>query len=289
MGRIAILVFVCSFLWSLGMTRADERSFPLYYTAEDSVVFERYVCSMEEEAGGDLEDLLIRTALFFRETPYVGGTLEQEPEGLVANLREMDCTTFVESALALARTLREESPSFSSFLDNLREIRYREGMIRGYTDRLHYMTDWVYENERKGIVRDVTRELGGSPWRLALSFISAHPDRYRQLDGHPELVRVMRDRERAINGRPHYYIPKEELARLEGGIRNGDIISFVTSIKGLDVTHTGIAYWREGELTFIHASSVAGKVIVQPSSLVEYMTGIKRCVGLLVARPITAH
>ena len=267
--------------------RSSERR---YSEPEDQRLFEEYMASIKQEASAlPMGELMTRTALLFLDKPYVASTLEKEPEGLVINLRELDCTTFMETTLALCRTARLDAPTFDAFCDQLRLIRYREGTIHDYADRLHYMTDWVYENERKGIVRDVTRELGGSPWRFALSFISAHPDRYRQLEGHPELVRVMRDRERAINGRPHYYIPKEELARLEGGIRNGDIISFVTSIKGLDVTHTGIAYWREGELTFIHASSVVGKVIVQPSSLVEYMTGIKRCVGLLVARPITAH
>lgn len=99
----------------------------------------------------------------------------------------------------------------------------------------------------------------------------------------------MADKEKEINLRPHYYVPKQEIEKCSSGIKNGDILCFVTSIKGLDVTHVRIAYWKDGQLTFIHASSSAKKVIIQASSLRDYAEGIKSCKGVLVARPLSIH
>ena len=178
--------------------------------------------------------------------------------------------------MALSRTLWEENPTFENFCENLQQLRYRDGTIHDYTDRLHYMTDWFYENERKGIVKDMGREIGGASLPLDLSFISTHPDSYKQLKNHPERVRRMA-------------VPKQEIEKCSSGIKNGDILCFVTSIKGLDVTHVGIAYWKDGQLTFIHASSSAKKVIIQASSLRDYAEGIKSCKGILVARPLSIY
>ena len=129
----------------------------LYCTDEDRAIFDRYCTQMEPKKSLPLDELMIHTALFFRGTPYVASTLEKEPEGLVVNLRELDCTTFAETVLALSCTLREENPTFENFCENLQQLRYRDGTIHDYTDRLHYMTDWFYGNERKGIVKDMGR------------------------------------------------------------------------------------------------------------------------------------
>ena len=150
------------------------------------------------------------------------------------------------------------------------------------------MTDWFYENERKGIVKDMGREIGGASLPLDLSFISTHPDSYKQLKNHPERVRRMADKEKEIN-RVLIIMCLNRRSKCSSGIKNGDILCFVTSIKGLDVTHVGIAYWKDGQLTFIHASSSAKKVIIQASSLRDYAEGIKSCKGILVARPLSIY
>ena len=67
-------------------------------------------------------------------------------------------------------------------------------------------------------------------------------------------------------------------------MQNGDIVCFVTNIEGLDISHVGFVD-REGEmLTFIHASSSAGKVIVNPESLQTYVTDGKRTTGVMIVR-----
>lgn len=261
----------------------------LYVTAEDRAVFERYLAELEPKKLLPPNELLIETARFFLGTPYVASTLEREPEGLVINLREMDCTTFVENVIALTRTLQDTTPSFDVFCRNLQQVRYRKNTITDYTDRLHYMADWLYENDRKRIVKDMNWEIGGQSFPLNLSYISTHPDSYKQLKNHPERVQKMADKEKEINARLYFYLPKEDIHIREAGIKDGDIICFVTTVKGLDVTHVGIACRVGEKLTFIHASSTAKKVIVNPESLQVYAEGIKTNKGLLVARPLPVH
>lgn len=269
---------------------------PLYVSAEDRAIFDRYLSAMQAKkympvsGSVPISDLLIETARFFLGTPYVASTLEKEPEGLVINLREMDCTTFMENVLALTRTLQElpnESP-FDTFCKHLRQIRYRDGRLTDYTDRLHYMTDWIYENARQGQVLDINREIGGIPFPVSLSFISSHPDLYKQLKGHPERVGEMADKEKEINSRTYYYLPKTKISEAASRLQDGDIVCFVTTIKGLDVTHVGLVY-RTGEtVSFIHASSSAKKVIINEESLQAYTERMKSNRGLLLARP-TSH
>ena len=121
------------------------------YTPEDRAIFDTYVQAMQGKEHLPLGDLLVETAKFFKDRPYVNSTLEKEPERLVINLRELDCTTLVESVLALARTVKADNPSFEAYAGQLKQLRYRQGEIHDYTDRLHYFSDWIHENRRKGI------------------------------------------------------------------------------------------------------------------------------------------
>lgn len=256
------------------------------YTPEDTVLFNRYAEQFREERRLPFNELVTRTALFFSGTPYVASTLEKEPERLVVNLREMDCTTFVETVLALVRTLRKDMLSFDAFCRQLQNIRYYNGTIDGYASRKHYFTDWIQANEQQGIVTDCTRETGGVPWHIHVSFMSEHPDKYKQLAADPAQVERIRARETEINARQYTYIPKDKIAEAAAQIRNGDILCFTTTIAGLDVSHTGYAYWKDGMLTFIHASSTARKVIINPRPLADYAAGIRSNSGIRVARPL---
>lgn len=297
-ARRGTWVILFLFLLGIGFGRLNAQtapSTPLYVTAEDRAIFDRYLSAMQTKKyipvpdSTSVSDLLIETARFFLGTPYVASTLEKEPEGLVINLREMDCTTFMENVLALVRTLQElpeESP-FEVFCKHLQQIRYRDGQLVDYTDRLHYMTDWIYENARQGQVRDINREIGGVPFPVSLSFISTHPDLYKQLKGHPERVQRIADKEKEINSRTYYYLPKTKIPEAAPRLQNGDIVCFVTTIQGLDVTHVGLIYRTEGKVSFIHASSSAKKVIINEESLQAYTERMKSNKGLLLARPVS--
>lgn len=269
------------FLGACAKGKAEER----YYSPEDQAIFARYLSTMQAKKDLPTDQLIVEAALFFLGTPYVGATLEKEPEGLVINLREMDCSTFVENVISLTQTLQSEDPSFDTFCRNLQHLRYREGRITDYTDRLHYTSDWIYVNAHKGLVKDVTKEIGGKPLDLNLSFMSTHPESYKQLNGNPERIARIEAKEKEISARSYFYIPEEEIDARSREIKNGDMIGFVTTINGLDLSHVGIAYWQNDELTFIHASSSAAKqVIINKESLSAYVKRIKSNKGVMIVR-----
>ena len=71
----------------------------------------------------------------------------------------VDCLTFVEYTLAQALG--------SSFADNLQKIRYRDGIIDGYTSRLHYTSDWIENGVRQGLLEDVTARNSAQTTKLS--------------------------------------------------------------------------------------------------------------------------
>lgn len=254
-------------------------------TQSDKGIFESYLNSVQTVDKLCSDILMDETAKFFLGVPYVGKTLEYEPERLIVNLREMDCMTFVENVFALAEASASGTPSWQTYLEKLQQIRYRDGKIEDYTSRLHYTSDWIYENEKKGLIADITKEIGGVPLAMDVSFVSTHPESYMQLQSHPEYIAVMAKKEKEINSRQYYYIPKEEIDKQEAQIRTGDIVCFVTSIKGLDISHVGIVHKEGDKMTFIHASSGKKRVIINEESLQDYVLGIKKSKGIMVLRP----
>lgn len=105
-----ILLFIFTFFFFCGQA-ADK----VYYTEADRAAFDRYLSTMLPDKSLPTGELMVKTARFFLGVPYVAATLEKEPEGLVINLREMDCMTLVENTVALTRTLQSASPSFDMF------------------------------------------------------------------------------------------------------------------------------------------------------------------------------
>lgn len=221
----------------------------------------------------------------FLDTPYAAGTLEKEgEERLVVRLDSLDCTTFVETVLALVITEQQKAQTYNAFIRNLTRIRYRNGIINGYASRLHYFSDWVKDNETKGIIYERSRELSSVFRTLSLSFMTTHTASYPALRNNMEEVKKIRTVEAKWQHTKMYYIPKTRLSEPPHllDIHNGDIIALTTSIKGLDVVHMGLAYWIDGYLHLLHASSAKGQVILDPISLYEYTKNKNAHTGIRV-------
>jgi len=257
----------------------------LAQTNPDRAIVESYLQSATKTA---IDSEMVQAALFFLNTPYVAGTLDRaQEEELVVDLRELDCMTLVENCLALSRTLQLPAPGYESFEQQLQQIRYRKGFINGYSSRLHYTTDWIFDNAGKGIIEDVTYALGGRKYKVNVYYMSANNQKYAHLAADSDAVQQMTLVEQAINARnSYYYIPKKEIALRQSLIKSGDIICFTTAIPGLDISHFSIAYWNNRQLTFIHASLSAKKVIINPEPLVDYCNKIQSCTGIMVLRPL---
>jgi hypothetical protein len=221
----------------------------------------------------------------FLGSPYAAHTLEADgPERLVVNLREFDCTTFVESMLALARCVKASGASPADFDTHLRLIRYRSGTINGYPSRLHYFTDWIADNAKKGVVADLTRELGGTARTSRIAYMSEHPDSYRQLSDASALAAV-KDTERELTAEPRWYIPRDRVKDVEGALRDGDLIGITTTVDGLDVAHTGMITVRSGQPAFLHASLSGTRVELADGTIATYLQRYRTHDGILVARP----
>lgn len=245
-------------------------------------IFEKINSAEDEEIG----NLMLKVGAFFAETPYVAQTLEIEPnnERLVINLREMDCNTFAENCLAISRTIKGGNLTFEKFARELQKIRYREGRINGYPSRLHYFSDWIYDNDIKNVAKSVSQEIVNIPYEKTINFMSTHPESYIQLKDSAVVLKIAQI-EREISGRKIFYIPKENLSQVESKLKDGDIVGITTGIKGLDMVHVGILLWKSGRIHLMHASSVAKKVLVSENTLEDYLINSKTATGIMVSRP----
>lgn len=220
-------------------------------------------------------------------TPYVAHTLERTArEELFTGRSELDCTTFVETVMAMSLSANAEGTfSEDDFAAQLQKIRYRAGVPDGYASRLHYPTDWINDNIGKGIIEDVTAVHCRDRDTVRLFFMSTHPDQYKHLKNNPENVRRMAATEQRLTGQVIHWLPKQQLPD-EGlpWIRNGDIILLTTNISGLDVSHMGIALYRNGKLHLLHASSAEKKVVADSRTLRSQLAQSKHVTGIRVVR-----
>lgn len=256
------------------------------YSKSDSIIIENIlsICESSSASGGEL---VMNIAKKFIGTPYVSGTLDrQEKETPTVNTGETDCTTFVETVTAMAITANENKKDFGSFCRNLIKIRYRNGRHERYSDRLHYISQWIADSAKRGIIEEINTVAHTATQHLELKFMSYNPQSYRQLANDSVAIKEIEEHEKPFRGLDVKYIPKTSLnnPKLKNHIKNGDIIAIVTAIDGLDVSHLGFAEWIDEELHLLHASSIKGKVISDPQTLYEYMANKKNHLGIRVFR-----
>jgi len=141
--------------------------------------------------------------------------------------------------------------------------------------------------QKRGIVKDITKEIGGIRYKKEINFMSSNPKSYKQLRETPALVKRIKKIENEINGREYYYIPEGNLAELECNINDGDLISITTTIKGLDVSHVGIAVRNDdGRIHLLHSPNVGYKIQITEKPLADYLEGNKKQTGIIVVRPL---
>ena len=237
-------------------------------------------------AGEELGEIIAVIGGSFIGAPYEAHTLEVPgPERLVVDLRTFDCTTFVESMLALSRCVRLASPTFEAFKDQLQKIRYRDGVIHGYPSRLHYFIDWLGDNEAKGIVRNITPDLGGVSITKPIEFMTKHTDAYRQLSDKVNIDAIA-GVEKRLSARAYAVLPKQAIEAATPKIQNGDIVALATLTKGLDVSHVGFALRSGNTVKFLHAPLSGGSVTLSEHPLPEFVAGIAKATGIIVGRPL---
>ena len=254
--------------------------------SKNEVIVKEYFNTLQGSEEKMPNELIVQAALSLLNTPYVANTLEvNEEEELVVNLSELDCMTFVESCIALSRAVQYPDYDYEYFVRELKKIRYRDGLINGYTSRLHYTSDWISNNIEKNIIEDITYALGGKKFKPNVNYMSTHPNLYPALRNSRQDVETMAEIEKRINQRNNYFfIPRNEINEKASLIKSGDIVCFTTKLPGLDISHLGIAYWNKNQLSFIHASSKAKKVIINPESIADYCQLNKNNTGIIILK-----
>jgi hypothetical protein len=160
---------------------------------------------------------------------------------------EFNCTTFVETVIALARS-REPG----DFFPRLIQVRYRDSHP-DYLSRNHFPElDWIPNNARAGVITDVTAEVAQAAG-VALSEGSKVLDRGRWLARQKARSReVARALAASAPPGPSWseprevrisYIPSAALAQVDARVPDGAVISFVRKNEAkrpVLITHQGI-------------------------------------------------
>lgn len=267
---------------------------PIEYTKADSTKVVNLLSNAKTERKS--EHRIVYFAKQFLGLPYVGQTLEPgDKEHLIVNLRELDCTTFVEYVLALAVCDKNNKRTFKDFCNTLTLIRYRNGKLTDYTARNHYFTWWAEDNEALGLVYDIApsmKEEAKAPFTavqtINCNYMSQHPNLYKHLKNNPQFVPIIKKYEEEGNGKKYRYIPKKNLSWAQstslGTVHSGDIVAMLTDSDGLDTRHIGIAYWQNNKLHLFHASSLYHKVLISKETFYDYEMKQAKHTGIRVFR-----
>lgn len=258
------------------------------YTRTDSLKVVKLIREASELPAST--NRMVYVARRLKSVPYVAKTLENnEQERLVVNLRQLDCTTYVETVLAIVECARQGRLRFADFCEQLRLIRYKGGEV-DYTTRLHYFSLWIDDNWRIGYVEEI-----GEPdppfsarQRLQIDYMTKHPEQYPMLNGKPATIERIARMENTLNGREVAYIPKDSIANtplMRQTVHDGDIIAIVTRKAGLDTSHIGIAVWHKDGLHLLNASMVHKKVVEERRTLFDYMQRNRSQIGIRIVRP----
>lgn len=282
MRRFILFFALLTYSWAASAQEVD-------YTKADSMLVMQLLKKGKQQKAGT--NIFLFFARQFLGSPYAAHTLDKnKEERLVINLRELDCTTYVEYVLALSQCVKHQKYTFKDFCRYLKEIRYIGGNV-SYTSRQHYFTIWINDNMKDGFVKDI--QSPNPPFTAVqtvnVDYMTKHIPSYYMLNLHPEWVDGIRNMEQSINGKRYRYIPKNKILNtklMRQTIKNGDILVILTRRKGLDTSHIGIASWHKDGLHLINASMIHKKVVEDPMTLYRYMQKHSTHTGIRVVRPL---
>ncbi len=276
---ILLLIIICALSSSIFASNPE-------ISKMDQAILQSKLKTFSKDRNLPMGDLVLKIGLDFLNTPYIAKTLDKTTEEkLVINLHQLDCTTFAENCLALARTIKSDHPDITRFCSEIENIRYRGGKMNGYSSRLHYFCEWISDNESRHIVQAMAAQMNGKVLPISLNFMSTHPKEYPQLINDPATTAQIQKIEAQVSAQKFYYIPTNQFESIEGDVKDGDIVTLTTSIPGIDVLHVGILLKKEGRVYLLHASSSIMKVTVSTEPFTQYLAKSKKVTGVMIARP----
>jgi Protein of unknown function (DUF1460) len=285
--------FIVLLLFSTGLT-AGAGSLPLSTVFRGQSKFYTLVAEAKQQnwRALPLGERIVAVGKSLLGTRYVNYTLEIDDhiEAPSANMDALDCWTFFEISVGFARMLEMKSDNYSpgDLLAMIELDRYRGGHCNGsYTSRLHFLEDWIYDNERRGLIKNLTVSLGGVPMRgRYLNEMSHHWRESRYMRHNVALVPQIAAIEQRIASRTIYHIPREKVSQIESRIRSGDVICITGRGPEGFTEHVGLAY-RDGVgvVHFMHASKDERRVVIDVP-IHQYVYRYQKFAGIMVVRPM---
>lgn len=283
MKKTLLLIFTILFMASISFAQT------VFSPKDKEICNSKFTLAVTRELKNKpVNDVIAEIGKSFLGLDYEAHTLESEgSEQLIVHLTGLDCTTFLENALVFSRCIKAGKTTFEDYQNELTKVRYREGKLDGYPSRLHYFSDWIFDNAGKGIVKDITKEIGGKPYAKKVSFMTKNRDKYAQISKNDAYFKAIKATEEVINSRSYYYIPKNEVKNIESKIENGYLIAITSGLEGMDIAHVGIAVkMDDGRIHFMHAPIVGAKVQITEKPLADYLQKNKLQTGIMVLKPL---
>lgn len=270
------ILLSCFFILTLTTSNTQAQ---VFCTSNDSLMWNE-IRSIRAQSD---EQLWQSIALSFLNKPYVAHTLEVTADSaLVVNLQGVDCTTYIEYVLAAFYSKKNNpNAAFDDFTNMIETIRYRNGKRENYASRLHYFSEWLFDNQKKGLISAVTSPIFQKK-KINLTFMSSHRSSYEHLVN-DDFFNSIKEVEASFS--PELMVlSKKDISKAEHILNHGDLVALVTTIGGLDVTHTGFIYKKDGVSHLLHASSKSMKVEISTESLSDYIKTNKAVEGITVYR-----
>lgn len=247
------------------------------------------VLSQESGTPLELEMRRVNSLPVSERMDYWSLAVEKNP-GLAVGLRELmrnevihdsapivpeklDCTTYVETVVALSRSALPKD-----VFHRILEIRYRDGQP-SFPSRNHFVeADWIPNNQKSQVLSDIT---------LSVAAASKVQSRIEQHTLHRgEWIRAQMLREglgRGVASSSNEvtdvripYLPLEGIENVMGHIPNGTIVNFVREKSPRHpvlVSHQGLLIRAsDGQVMLRHAST-GGRV--RTEALVNYLAGMR--------------
>lgn len=281
---ISVALLLMGGLLSQAATTAQMR----FHCSGDTTTLDRLLLEGQQSGISQPEALVSFYAHKLLGTPYVAHTLEGDNEMLTINIDQLDCTTFVETLYALARTTLQGRQSWRDYAANLESLRYRGGVMGDYSTRLHYISLWIIDNFSRGNLVEVTPDLPHATTMVkTINFMSAHADSYQSLKGDSAMVVKIKRMEDGLRNHQMPYLKKMWLNKddVRQALHAGDFVGLVTRIDGLDISHLGIIEKDEnGEIYLLDASMSGGKVMIESEPLGRWLKSGKNTLGIRVFR-----
>lgn len=212
---------------------------------------EQVARAIVDARGHDLPARLRVVTEPFLDAPYrlspLGEGAGVDPDPLL-RFDAFDCTTFVETAMALA--LADDLAHARRILD---QVRYRDGTI-DYLARRHFPeAEWIPELTHLGYLEDITRAVGGSEVRVEEKRLDARVWHRARHQGMPTLPD-----ERIPSGVFRLDVwPLDQARAGAARIPPGTILHLVRVDYGsvpVRVSHQGIVIERNGQRFLRHAA-----------------------------------